>query len=68
MGLIHDLYTLYSPRERRNIAVYIVGIMLYKFGLESVSDLAAFPVIIVLIHLYSSLVPLQLLPQTDLVL
>lgn len=26
---------MYTPTERRNIAIYIVGIMFYKFGLES---------------------------------
>ncbi len=37
MGLFKDIYDTYSPKERRNIAIYILGIMLYKFGLESVS-------------------------------
>jgi len=25
----------FTPQERRNIAIYIVGIMVYKFGLEA---------------------------------
>ena len=30
-----DVWTLFSPREKRNIAIYVLGIMLYKFGLEA---------------------------------
>jgi len=37
-----DIYTLYTAKERRNIAVYILGIMLYKFGLECVGISTAF--------------------------
>ncbi|KIM33235.1 hypothetical protein M408DRAFT_61521 [Serendipita vermifera MAFF 305830] len=33
--MFRDIYNTYTPKERRNIAIYIVGIMLYKFGLES---------------------------------
>ncbi|CAF4336800.1 unnamed protein product, partial [Adineta steineri] len=29
------IWKLYSSREKRNIIIYIVGIMLYKFGLEA---------------------------------
>jgi len=36
MGFFNDIYTSYTPKERRNIGIYIIGIMLYKFGLESV--------------------------------
>lgn len=28
-------WNLFSPEERRNIFIYIGGIMLYKFGLEA---------------------------------
>jgi hypothetical protein len=27
-------WRVYSPKERRNIAIYIMGSMLYRFGLE----------------------------------
>jgi hypothetical protein len=40
MGFFNDIYTLYTPKERRNIGIYIIGIMLYKFGLESVCNYA----------------------------
>jgi hypothetical protein len=30
-----DTYRLFAPIERRNMAIYIAGIMLYKFGLEA---------------------------------
>ncbi|KAF2170982.1 hypothetical protein M409DRAFT_18954 [Zasmidium cellare ATCC 36951] len=30
-----DTWRMYAPEERRNIMIYIVGIMLYKFGLEA---------------------------------
>lgn len=36
MGLLREVYYMYTPRERRNIAIYIAGIMLYKMGLEFV--------------------------------
>ncbi|CAF1192280.1 unnamed protein product [Adineta steineri] len=32
---IFRIWKLYSSREKRNIIIYIVGIMLYKFGLEA---------------------------------
>ncbi|CAF0851817.1 unnamed protein product [Adineta ricciae] len=32
---ISRIWKLFSPVEKRNILVYIVGIMLYKFGLEA---------------------------------
>ncbi|CAF0835997.1 unnamed protein product [Adineta ricciae] len=32
---ISGIWTLFSTKERRNIALYIVGIMFYKFGLEA---------------------------------
>ncbi|UJR24703.1 hypothetical protein I4U23_006077 [Adineta vaga] len=32
---ISGLWTLFSAKERRNIALYILGIMFYKFGLEA---------------------------------
>lgn len=38
MGLFRDLVDglrAFTPAERRNIVIYIVGIMLYKFGLEA---------------------------------
>ena len=30
-----NLWNLYSSKEKRNIFIYIIGIMLYKFGLEA---------------------------------
>lgn len=30
-----DTWRMYSPSERKNIMIYIAGIMLYKFGLEA---------------------------------
>jgi len=27
-------WTFYKPKERRNIAVYIIGVVFYRFGLE----------------------------------
>ena len=30
-----NTWALYTSTERRNIAIYILGIMLYKFGLEA---------------------------------
>lgn len=38
MGVIKifkDSWHMYTSKERRNIAFYILGIMLYKFGLEA---------------------------------
>ncbi|KAK0624413.1 major facilitator superfamily domain-containing protein [Immersiella caudata] len=38
MGLFRDLINglrAFTPAERRNIAIYILGIMMYKFGLEA---------------------------------
>ncbi|KAJ4288766.1 hypothetical protein N0V88_007302 [Collariella sp. IMI 366227] len=38
MGYIADLrqsLRAFTPQERRNIAIYIAGIMIYKFGLEA---------------------------------
>jgi hypothetical protein len=38
MGLFGDLVDglrAFTPAERRNIAIYILGIMMYKFGLEA---------------------------------
>lgn len=38
MGLlshVREIYHAYSPTERRNIAIYIIGIMFYKLGLEA---------------------------------
>lgn len=37
MGYLGDVWSMYTPKERKNIAIYIVGIMLYKFGLEQFS-------------------------------
>lgn len=34
MGLLKDAWNSYSAIERRNIAIYILGIMFYKLGLE----------------------------------
>lgn len=42
---IRSVWHQYTPDERRNIALYIAGIMCYKFGLEafngSITTLAA---------------------------
>lgn len=35
MSAITDSWKLFTPTEKRNIAIYICGIMLYKFGLEA---------------------------------
>jgi hypothetical protein len=32
---VANSWKLFSPEEKRNIAIYILGIMLYKFGLEA---------------------------------
>jgi MFS family permease len=34
-AVVRETWTLYTPLERRNIAIYIAGIMMYKFGLEA---------------------------------
>ncbi|KAK5071863.1 hypothetical protein LTS08_001041 [Lithohypha guttulata] len=34
-GEVAGSWKLFSPEEKRNIAIYILGIMLYKFGLEA---------------------------------
>ncbi|PNS14411.1 hypothetical protein CAC42_3697 [Sphaceloma murrayae] len=34
-SVIADTWRLFTPSEKRNIAFYILGIMLYKFGLEA---------------------------------
>lgn len=35
LAVIRETWSLYTPAERRNIAIYIAGIMTYKFGLEA---------------------------------
>jgi hypothetical protein len=30
-----DSWNMYTPKERKNIAIYILGIMFYKFGIEA---------------------------------
>lgn len=35
LGTMREIYHAYSPAERRNIAIYIIGIMFYKLGLEA---------------------------------
>jgi hypothetical protein len=35
MGVIKESWKMSTGKERRNIAIYILGIMLYKFGLEA---------------------------------
>ncbi|KIX09097.1 uncharacterized protein Z518_00175 [Rhinocladiella mackenziei CBS 650.93] len=32
---VRETWTMFTPTEKRNIAIYIAGIMLYKFGLEA---------------------------------
>jgi hypothetical protein len=34
LAVIRETWNIYTPLERRNIAIYIAGIMMYKFGLE----------------------------------
>ncbi|KAF9555664.1 MFS general substrate transporter [Agrocybe pediades] len=34
MGRVNEIWNSYSWAEKRNIAFYIIGIMMYKFGLE----------------------------------
>ena len=29
-----EIWALYKPEERRNIGIYVVGIVFYRFGLE----------------------------------
>lgn len=35
ISVIQETWRIYTPIERRNIAIYIAGIMMYKFGLEA---------------------------------
>lgn len=35
IAVIRETWNIYTPLERRNIAMYIAGIMMYKFGLEA---------------------------------
>lgn len=35
LGTIQESWRTFTPLEKRNIGIYIVGIMLYKFGLEA---------------------------------
>jgi MFS family permease len=35
LGAVTESWRMFSPEEKRNIAIYILGIMLYKFGLEA---------------------------------
>jgi len=35
MAAVTDSWKLFTPTEKRNIAIYICGIMMYKFGLEA---------------------------------
>ncbi|KAL1795834.1 hypothetical protein ACET3X_006058 [Alternaria dauci] len=35
IAVIRETWSIYTPVERRNIAMYIAGIMMYKFGLEA---------------------------------
>jgi MFS family permease len=32
---ITEAWSLFTPKERKNIAIYILGIVIYKFGLEA---------------------------------
>lgn len=34
-AVFRETWNIYTPLERRNIAIYIAGIMMYKFGLEA---------------------------------
>ncbi|KAF1937236.1 hypothetical protein EJ02DRAFT_426792 [Clathrospora elynae] len=34
-SVVWETWNAYTPLERRNIAIYIAGIMMYKFGLEA---------------------------------
>ncbi|KAG9384742.1 hypothetical protein A1F94_004289 [Pyrenophora tritici-repentis] len=35
LAVVWETWNIYTPVERRNIAIYIAGIMMYKFGLEA---------------------------------
>ncbi|EAT91225.1 hypothetical protein HBI56_017360 [Parastagonospora nodorum] len=35
LAVVRETWSLYTPLERRNIFIYIAGIMMYKFGLEA---------------------------------
>tara|TARA_R110002003_G_scaffold214_22_gene16172 strand:+ start:18887 stop:19477 length:591 start_codon:yes stop_codon:yes gene_type:complete len=35
VAVVRETWRFYTPLERRNIAIYIAGIMMYKFGLEA---------------------------------
>lgn len=35
LGVIAESWRTFTPHEKKNIAIYICGIMLYKFGLEA---------------------------------
>ncbi|KAL7777377.1 hypothetical protein CFE70_007803 [Pyrenophora teres f. teres 0-1] len=35
LAVVRETWNIYTPVERRNIAIYIAGIMMYKFGLEA---------------------------------
>ena len=35
IAVIRETWKIYTPTERRNIIIYIAGIMMYKFGLEA---------------------------------
>jgi hypothetical protein len=35
VAVVRETWNLYTPLERRNIIIYIAGIMMYKFGLEA---------------------------------
>jgi hypothetical protein len=35
VAVVCETWNLYTPLERRNIFIYIAGIMMYKFGLEA---------------------------------
>jgi MFS family permease len=35
VSVIKESWRTFTPSEKRNIAIYIIGIMLYKFGLEA---------------------------------
>lgn len=35
LAVVRETWSLYTPVERRNIAIYVAGLMMYKFGLEA---------------------------------
>jgi len=35
LSTITESWSTFTPNEKRNVALYIAGIMLYKFGLEA---------------------------------